>query len=472
MKLHQLLFHLPKSMFGQMVILTLIFLGAFVYYVAIVPLMEVPDGSDDPIATTVGLITNEMRQYLNDMKNDPNSTEKISKYPAIAEVLANNPDFTYYLRQNNQVYSNTESSFYRTQLQLEQLHQMLLQQKNLNVCTYASYESSLEQEQKQVSVIYSFCGDANYYMEFSGITKPVQPKLYDLTDYYERWFWSNSRTSLYAAGGVFVIAILILLLNMRAIRRLVKLANSFDPKHLERQLPETGLSKEVLPLVRAVNQMIAKVDDTQKKHNFFLSTAAHEMRTPLTILRTRLESLDDGVIKDKLINDVRRLVSLVNQLLKLMRVGGPKELVAQVDVVDCCKKVIADRAPYAIDLDCSLSFDAEVTKYLIKGDADLLEVALANLIDNAISFTPKQGEVQVALSASGALTITDQGPGIHPQLLESLFEPFAKFPPNRNGHGLGLAIVKAVSQLHGAEVTAHNAETGGACFTMQFGQAS
>ncbi|QVK22001.1 HAMP domain-containing histidine kinase [Shewanella dokdonensis] len=428
MKLHHLLLQLPKSMFGQMALLTLIFLGTFVYFMAIEPLMDVPDGSDDPMATTVSLVTSEMRQFLYDMKQNPHSAEKIKSYPAIAEVLASNPDFTYYLRQDNYVYSNTDTNHYMAQLKLEQLHQMISQQKNMHVCTYANYSTSLADEKKQVSVMYSYCDGANYYMEFSGITKPLQPKFYDLTDYYERWFWSNSRTSVYAAGGVFVIAILILLLNMRAIRRLVNLANSFDPKHLEQQLPETGLSQEVLPLVRAVNQMIAKVDDTQKQHNFFLSTAAHEMRTPLTILRTRLEVLDDSEIKEKLINDVRRLVNLVNQLLRLMRVGGPKELTQEVDLVACCKKVIAERTPYALDRSCTLSLDAQVPRYVIKGDDDLLQVALSNLIDNAISFTPEQGEIKVALTAAGCLTIEDQGSGIHPQLLDSLFEPFAKFP--------------------------------------------
>ena len=214
--------------------------------------------------------------------------------------------------------------------------------------------------------------------------------------------------------------------------------------------------------------MIARVDETQQKHNFFLSTAAHEMRTPLTVLRTRLEMLDEGRVKDKLVNDVRRLTSLVNQLLRLMRIGGPKSLNAEVDVVRCCERVVRERTSYAMELEVHLQFDSDVPSYIITGDEGLLEVAIANLVDNAVSFSKSGDTVRLAMYMSGNLVVTDSGPGIPEDKLNALFEPFAKFPPNRNGHGLGLAIVKAIAVLHEANVSAANRAGGGAEFTLSF----
>jgi signal transduction histidine kinase len=228
------------------------------------------------------------------------------------------------------------------------------------------------------------------------------------------------------------------------------------------------LPYEAVPLVRAVNQMIGKIQQSKQQQEFFLSTTAHELRTPLTILRARVELLNEGETKQQLIEDIRRMTALVNQLLKLMRSGEPQELSQDIDIVQCCKKVISERAPLAIDKGIELSFDCQPEKLMIKGDADLLEIALANLLDNAISFSTPGDEVGITLSAEGILQVKDQGPGIHPSLLPTLFEAFAKYPSNRNGHGLGLAIVKSVTRLHGAELSADNAPAGGAVFTITF----
>ena len=88
------------------------------------------------------------------------------------------------------------------------------------------------------------------------------------------------------------------------------------------------------------------------------------------------------------------------------------------------------------------------------GNAALVRVAVGNLLDNALSFSPPGGAVHVELDAAGLLTVRDEGPGIPPDKLIAVFEPFMSFPPNRKGHGLGLAIVTAVVDLHGGSVSA------------------
>lgn len=249
---------------------------------------------------------------------------------------------------------------------------------------------------------------------------------------------------------------------------MAKVAQSFDPDSLEYKLPEQGLPAEVMPLVRAVNQMIGKIDEAKEQQNFFLSTAAHEMRTPLAILRTRIEELSDSKIKSELKNDISRLTTLVNDLLKLMSIKPSTEFDETVELVTLCKKVIAERAPNAINFNVELAFSTELETLTIKGDSGLLEVAIANLVDNAVSFSPEGSEVELTITDDKAIKVTDQGQGINPEVLPRLFDPFAKSPPNRDGHGLGLAIVKSIVSLHGAHIKAENHPEIGACFRISF----
>ncbi len=97
-----------------------------------------------------------------------------------------------------------------------------------------------------------------------------------------------------------------------------------------------------------------------------------------------------------------------------------------------------------------------------------MEVAIANLIDNAVSFSSPGASVELSVNADYSISVRDYGPGIPSDKLANLFKPFAKFPPNRNGHGLGLAIVKAITLLHNGSVSAENADDGGARFTIRF----
>ena len=91
---------------------------------------------------------------------------------------------------------------------------------------------------------------------------------------------------------------------------------------------------------------------------------------------------------------------------------------------------------------------------IVKGDSVLLSSAFSNIIDNAVSMSARGQSVNVQIGSGPIVRIRDNGPGIAADHRERIFEPFAKFPPNRAGHGLGLAIVYAVVQLHGGDVRA------------------
>lgn len=463
---------LYKSMFGQMAILTVLLSLGLIYYLAVQPLLSAhsPFAQRDPLQFTSEAVRTILSEFVFYARRGEVDIARIEQNEKIIEVKQKNPAFYYFIKVGEQSFSNTTLPSSFESMKLDQLTEIYQQMAITGLCTNMSQPVSNGDNTEYGYLAYSYC-DEMTYLEYSGINVPLDATYGRLLEHYPGWIWASSRNLLFSAVGVFLIFVLMLLFNLIMIRRVAAVANSFDPEKLDQKLPEEGLPDEVLPLVRAVNHMIAKVDETQKRHNFFLSTAAHEMRTPLTVLRTRLEMMDDSTLKDKLINDVRRLVSLANQLLTLMRVGAPTLPETLIDLVACCEKVISERSVLADERRISLLFNTDVDAYWIQGDKGLIEVTIANLVDNALSFSGDGGMVAIGLTAEGELTVTDSGPGIAAVHRDSLFEPFAKFPPNRNGHGLGLAIVKAVVSLHGATVDADNAPSGGARFTIRFGKA-
>jgi signal transduction histidine kinase len=255
---------------------------------------------------------------------------------------------------------------------------------------------------------------------------------------------------------------------VRSSRRLAGIARSLDPQAPSHVLPETGVPTEILPMVRAINRMIRKIDKANEEQAFFLAAAAHELRTPLAIVRTRAENLPEGQDKEDLKNDLRRMSRLVDQLLRLMSVRNQGKPSEAVDLVSVARNVVAERAPLVIDKGVEIDLDANAQPVKVRGDEHLLRVALANLVDNALSFSDSGQRLMVQVSPDKNITVRDEGPGIPAKELDNIFQPFAKNPPNRTGHGLGLAITRSIMALHGGSVEASNQEGGGAAFALQF----
>lgn len=285
---------------------------------------------------------------------------------------------------------------------------------------------------------------------------------------YSKFIWSYGGIFLFTVGAAFVVFAIILLANVLRIRRVAAMARDLDPDNLSDLFPEKGLPLEVAPLVSALNQMIVRVDEAQRRQRFFLSAAAHEMRTPLTVLRTRLEIMDDGRLKEKLISDVRRLTDLANQLLKLMTIGEAPEPLKESDLVTLTGRAVGEREVVAARRGLDLVFEREVTRYTLWADPGLVETAIGNVIDNALSFSAEGQRVVVRLDKDGWVRVRDQGPGIPTEQMKSLFEPFTRFSTGRSGYGLGLAIVKAVVDRHEGAVEIGEAQGGGAEVALRF----
>ena len=241
---------------------------------------------------------------------------------------------------------------------------------------------------------------------------------------------------------------------------------------------------EFAELAAAFNSMSERLALLDKTRNQFVSNASHELKTPLSTMKILIETilyqdpLDPGMTKEFL-NDVNkeinRLSRIVSDLLTLVNIdsGGMRLNTADLDLNDLLLEQIKRLAPLArengIELDCSGREAVEVN-----GDAVKLQQVIYNVIDNAIKYTPRGGEVHASISRAGKkaiVRVADTGIGIPADDLPHIFDRFYRVDKARSratgGTGLGLSIVKQIVLLHGGTITASSEEGKGTTFTIE-----
>jgi two-component system sensor histidine kinase TctE len=263
-------------------------------------------------------------------------------------------------------------------------------------------------------------------------------------------------------------------------------------------IDDHDVPEEVAPLVRAINDLLARLDRTMGAQKHFLADAAHQMKTPLAGLRMQAElaqrEIDAGgdpqAIKGSLRQIARSSQSaahLVNQLLAMARAEDAEQARRRQDVaiVKLATEVVRDFVPRAMDKRIDLGYEgpeSEPAAPRLRGQPVLVRELIRNLVDNALQYTPAGGTVTVRLMPDPygqviVLQIEDTGPGIPEAEREQVFQPFYRaLGTNVDGSGLGLAIVKEIADQHGASVsidaartpTPGSGETPGAVFTVRF----
>ncbi|MCR6480409.1 HAMP domain-containing histidine kinase [Variovorax sp. ZS18.2.2] len=227
------------------------------------------------------------------------------------------------------------------------------------------------------------------------------------------------------------------------------------------RLPLTDVPNEVATLVGAFNDALQRLDDGYARHERFLADAAHELRTPLAILNTRLENLPDSPDKVRLLSDAARLSVLAGQLLDLQRMKGSGSRLQRVDLLELARDVVAEMAPLALAAGYEISFEPATEGVEAEGDRDALARALTNLVQNAIDHAGGQGSVVVRVNAAGNIDVIDDGPGIPSALRAQVFKPFYRVHATGPGAGLGLSLVQEIVQMHQGDISVHDAPNGG-----------
>ena len=240
-------------------------------------------------------------------------------------------------------------------------------------------------------------------------------------------------------------------------------------------LAEAGLPAEVHEQVRVINDLMARLGRTIAAQQRFIADATHQLRTPITVLRAQAElalrARDADELRGaagKLNATTIRLARLANQLLSLSRaesrLAGELE-VAPVDAAALLEDVVESLVPAALAKQIEIRIELADAPAAVLGNSPLLSEMLANLVDNAIRYTPPGGRVGIGVRQAGgwvAFIVADNGPGIPEAERQRVLEPFYRSAAaGVDGSGLGLAITHEIALLHNGRITLIDAPGGG-----------
>ncbi|MEW5903102.1 MAG: ATP-binding protein [Pseudomonadota bacterium] len=285
----------------------------------------------------------------------------------------------------------------------------------------------------------------------------------------------NFSPLLFSLPLLALLSLLAIRYGLAPLRRLTASLQRLTPERLD-TIDLGATPAEISPVVHAMNTLLTRTAGVIDNERRFTADAAHELRTPLAALQSQLQAArltDDAAEREvclqKSLQGAERMSHLVGQLLTLSRLDEMRApaLMETLDLAELARRSCADIAPQALDARITLALSAEAAQP-VRASEELLHILLRNLLDNAIRYTPADGEVTVEVTAQ-ALTVRDSGPGVEPEQLHRLGQRFDRLDRTaQEGVGLGLSIVQRIAALHGAQVTFRNAAPGGLEVRVQF----
>ena len=260
-----------------------------------------------------------------------------------------------------------------------------------------------------------------------------------------------------------------------------------SPNTLSDSIEIEGGGEEIQELVKSFNQMTEQLDEAFAMQRRFSASAAHELRTPIAVLRTKIdvfkkkkrEQHEYDELVDTMETYIDRLSSIITDLLEFAETSelGEAEDVSLDSVIKTVVddlKLVAQNNMINMQIDVQPKAQSEAQAFIVKGNTNLLYRALYNLVENAIRYNHKEGSVNIALEIEGQeclVTIADTGVGIAPEQRELVFEPFYRVNKSRSrefgGAGIGLSLVKTILKRHGASITVSENTPQGSVFTIR-----
>lgn len=281
-----------------------------------------------------------------------------------------------------------------------------------------------------------------------------------------------------AAFGGFVMAGRLL----RPVAVIAAEADKISAKDLSARLPVQNPRDEFGQLAGVVNRMLSRLEEAFESLRRFTADASHELRTPLTVIQSvgevaLQEDLDAAAYKDRIgsmLEDLSRLTRLVDNLLTLTRAdAGPVSVSRkETDALRLVEHAVEDMRPLAEEKNQILTLAADGPALIVAEEATL-RLALINLLDNAIKYTPPSGAVSVRSGMRGddfLIEVTDTGPGIPAEHRGRIFDRFYRVERDRSsqarGTGLGLSIAKWAAEANGGRIELDTQEKQGSTFRL------
>jgi two-component system OmpR family sensor kinase len=285
-----------------------------------------------------------------------------------------------------------------------------------------------------------------------------------------------------------ILALLIIRIGLRPLQKMGVVAADIAAGDLSRRVEPATPRTEIGRLGLALNGMLSQIEsafaertESNNRLRRFIADASHELRTPLTSIRGYSEMLRRGAAESPADSDVARrrieeesvrMSVLVDDMLLIARLDQGRPLESKpVDLQAIASDAAADARAVAPHREITLSAPGPV---VVEGDDTRLRQVLGNLVRNALVHTPQQSAIEIAVSTVdgvGRISVADHGPGLKPEELDRIFEPFYRADPSRSrdsgGAGLGLSIVSAVVGAHGGNVKVKETSGGGATFEVE-----
>jgi len=257
---------------------------------------------------------------------------------------------------------------------------------------------------------------------------------------------------------------------LRPLHEASEIARDIGPARTGLRLPTDEMPVEVRPLVSAVNQALDRLEEGYRIQRDFTADAAHELRTPLSILRTRLDILKDEKMGQALRQDVDGMAHIISQLLEIAELDAfvvdPRE---RADLRSVAAEVAEFVAPLALAQGKDIALLGATEPVWVKGSPEMLNRAIRNLAENAINHTAPGTTVEFVVEDNGTVSVSDHGPGVAEEERNLIFQRFWRRDRSKPGStGLGLSIVQRIAELHLATITVENRRPTGARFSLKF----
>jgi len=259
--------------------------------------------------------------------------------------------------------------------------------------------------------------------------------------------------------------------SLSSLQRASREASAISFQSPEIRLSSDDLPQEIRPLVSAVNKALERLENGIKAQQEFTANVAHELRTPLSILKMRVEQVGDSGLAGALAADVETMIVLVNQMLDLSKVDFPEALpMEEIRLSDIIRNVCTDIWPLFIRDQRALNVSGIETETMVTGNPDLLYRALRNLLDNALHHSPPGTPVDVHLRER-VIEVQNAGPSIPQEYRDRIFRRYQRTDRSmrKPGAGIGLSIVSRIMDIHHGRIIYRAGEGGqGNVFTLVF----
>ena len=248
-----------------------------------------------------------------------------------------------------------------------------------------------------------------------------------------------------------------------------QLAETIGPAKADVRLPTENIPLEILPLVRAMNSALDRLAQALRRQREFNANAAHQLRTPLAVLRANIDTVENPRVVNLIRVDVDHMSRIVSQLLADARLETACfNLDEVIDLNTLAADIAAGFAPLALASNRTIELLRSDAPVLVRTNSFALREALGNLIENAISHTPAGSSVRIQVTNRPSIEVMDSGPGIPVEQRALVFERFWRADQNTSGAGLGLSIVDRIMKALNGSVCVDGAPGGGARFILVF----